>query len=151
MSIAGAQHIHVDLGQSQEFQGLSLQGSMNPPAADTPASRKSIRSTKTIFWKSFLCCLYSQQLYTITTNGTKPSVSGDAETFFGTFAASLATALINPGNLVLGWQGFHKVKVWGVLVVGFADRTFDMLMGDAVDLRKRFIQTHAKAVRNLDI
>jgi DNA gyrase subunit B len=32
-----------------------------------------------------------------------------------------------------------------------ADRTFDMLMGNAVDPRKRFIQTHAKAVRNLDI
>ena len=40
-----------------------------------------------------------------------------------------------------------------------ADRTFDMasagsaqrLMGDTVDPRKRFIQTHAKAVRNLDI
>ncbi len=32
-----------------------------------------------------------------------------------------------------------------------ADRTFDMLMGDAVDPRKRFIQTHAKFVRNLDV
>ena len=32
-----------------------------------------------------------------------------------------------------------------------ADRTFDMLMGDAVDPRRRSIQTHAKAVRNLDI
>jgi DNA gyrase subunit B len=32
-----------------------------------------------------------------------------------------------------------------------ADRTFDMLMGDAVDPRKRFIQTHAKYVRNLDV
>jgi len=32
-----------------------------------------------------------------------------------------------------------------------ADRTFDMLIGDAVDPRKRFILTHAKAVRNLDI
>jgi DNA gyrase subunit B len=32
-----------------------------------------------------------------------------------------------------------------------ADRTFDMLMGDAVDPRKKFIQTHAKFVRNLDI
>jgi DNA gyrase subunit B len=32
-----------------------------------------------------------------------------------------------------------------------ADRTFDMLMGNAVDPRKRFIQTHAKNVRNLDI
>jgi DNA gyrase subunit B len=32
-----------------------------------------------------------------------------------------------------------------------ADRTFDMLMGSAVPPRKRFIQTHAKSVRNLDI
>ena len=32
-----------------------------------------------------------------------------------------------------------------------SDRTFDMLMGDAVDPRRRFIQTHAKTVRNLDI
>jgi DNA gyrase subunit B len=32
-----------------------------------------------------------------------------------------------------------------------ADRTFDMLMGSAVPPRKRFIQTHAKNVRNLDI
>ncbi|HSG41614.1 MAG TPA: DNA topoisomerase (ATP-hydrolyzing) subunit B [Anaerolineales bacterium] len=32
-----------------------------------------------------------------------------------------------------------------------ADRTFDMLMGNAVDPRRKFIQTHAKAVRNLDI
>ena len=32
-----------------------------------------------------------------------------------------------------------------------ADRTFDMLMGEAVDPRRRFIQTHAKSVANLDI
>jgi len=32
-----------------------------------------------------------------------------------------------------------------------SDRTFDMLMGDAVDPRKKFIQTHARSVRNLDI
>jgi DNA gyrase subunit B len=32
-----------------------------------------------------------------------------------------------------------------------ADRTFDMLMGDAVDPRRKFIQTHAKSVQNLDI
>ncbi|MCW5859695.1 MAG: DNA topoisomerase (ATP-hydrolyzing) subunit B [Caldilineales bacterium] len=31
------------------------------------------------------------------------------------------------------------------------DRTFDMLMGEAVPPRKRFIQTHAKQVRNLDV
>ncbi len=32
-----------------------------------------------------------------------------------------------------------------------ADRTFDMLMGAAVPPRKRFIQTHAHEVRNLDV
>jgi len=32
-----------------------------------------------------------------------------------------------------------------------ADRTFDMLMGAAVPPRRRFIQTHARDVRNLDI
>ncbi len=32
-----------------------------------------------------------------------------------------------------------------------ADRTFDMLMGSAVPPRRRFIQTHASEVRNLDI
>jgi len=32
-----------------------------------------------------------------------------------------------------------------------ADRTFDMLMGDQVPPRRRFILTHAKAVRNLDV
>jgi DNA gyrase subunit B len=32
-----------------------------------------------------------------------------------------------------------------------ADRTFEMLMGSDVAPRKRFIQTHAKSVRNLDV
>jgi DNA gyrase subunit B len=32
-----------------------------------------------------------------------------------------------------------------------ADRTFDMLMGSSVPPRKKFIQTHAKEVRNLDV
>jgi DNA gyrase subunit B len=32
-----------------------------------------------------------------------------------------------------------------------ADRTFDMLMGSAVPPRRRFITTHARDVRNLDI
>lgn len=32
-----------------------------------------------------------------------------------------------------------------------ADRVFDMLMGSSVPPRKRFIQTHAKNVRNLDV
>jgi DNA gyrase subunit B len=32
-----------------------------------------------------------------------------------------------------------------------ADETFTMLMGDLVAPRKKFIQTHAAEVRNLDI
>jgi DNA gyrase subunit B len=32
-----------------------------------------------------------------------------------------------------------------------ADRTFDMLMGSSVPPRRRFITTHAKSVRNLDV
>jgi DNA gyrase subunit B len=32
-----------------------------------------------------------------------------------------------------------------------ADRTFDMLMGSSVPPRKKFIQTHAKEVQNLDV
>jgi DNA gyrase subunit B len=32
-----------------------------------------------------------------------------------------------------------------------ADDIFDRLMGAEVEPRKRFIQTHAKSVRNLDI
>ena len=32
-----------------------------------------------------------------------------------------------------------------------ADETFDMLMGSAVLPRRRFIQTHAKQVKNLDV
>jgi len=35
--------------------------------------------------------------------------------------------------------------------VAAADRTFDMLMGASVPPRRRFIQTHANEVRNLDI
>jgi DNA gyrase subunit B len=32
-----------------------------------------------------------------------------------------------------------------------SDEIFTMLMGDEVEPRKRFIQTHAKYVKNLDI
>ncbi len=35
--------------------------------------------------------------------------------------------------------------------VAEADRTFDMLMGNAVPPRRKFITTHAKDVRNLDV
>ena len=32
-----------------------------------------------------------------------------------------------------------------------ADEIFDMLMGEMVAPRKKFIQTHARSVRNLDV
>jgi DNA gyrase subunit B len=32
-----------------------------------------------------------------------------------------------------------------------ADRIFDILMGNDVEPRRRFIQTHAKSVKNLDV
>ncbi|MDP1619780.1 MAG: DNA topoisomerase IV subunit B, partial [bacterium] len=32
-----------------------------------------------------------------------------------------------------------------------ADKMFDVLMGSEVEPRRRFIQTHAKSVRNLDV
>jgi DNA gyrase subunit B len=32
-----------------------------------------------------------------------------------------------------------------------ADEVFDMLMGEMVAPRKKFIQTHARSVRNLDV
>ena len=32
-----------------------------------------------------------------------------------------------------------------------ADRAFDVLMGKEVEPRRLFIETHAKAVRNLDV
>ena len=40
---------------------------------------------------------------------------------------------------------------FGVMFDADADRIFDILMGDEVFPRKKFIQTHAKAVKNLDI
>ena len=32
-----------------------------------------------------------------------------------------------------------------------ADKVFDVLMGSEVEPRRRFIQTHAKSVKNLDV
>ncbi len=42
----------------------------------------------------------------------------------------------------------HRVEIEDAVE---ADKIFDVLMGNDVDPRKRFIQTHAKTVRNLDI
>ncbi len=60
---------------------------------------------------------------------------------------------MNPEQL---WETTMNPKNRTLLMVTIedaaeADRTFDMLMGDAVDPRRRFIQTHARSVRNLDI
>ncbi len=60
---------------------------------------------------------------------------------------------MNPEQL---WETTMNPENRTMLQVGLedaaeADRTFEMLMGSEVAPRKRFIQTHAKSVRNLDI
>jgi DNA gyrase subunit B len=60
---------------------------------------------------------------------------------------------MNPEQL---WDTTMNPENRTLLVVGVddaaeADRTFDMLMGEAVPPRTRFITTHAKDVRNLDV
>jgi len=60
---------------------------------------------------------------------------------------------MNPDQL---WETTMDPSRRTLLVVGIedaaeSDRTFDMLMGSAVPPRRRFIQTHAREVRNLDI
>ena len=60
---------------------------------------------------------------------------------------------MNPGQL---WETTMDPENRSLLKVNIddfaeADTTFDMLMGSAVPPRKRFIQTHAREVRNLDV
>jgi DNA gyrase subunit B len=60
---------------------------------------------------------------------------------------------MNPGQL---WETTMDPQVRTILQVTLddavsADQTFDMLMGNAVPPRYRFIQTHAKDVVNLDV
>jgi len=50
---------------------------------------------------------------------------------------------MNPANRMLS-----RVEVDDAVE---ADKIFDVLMGNDVDPRKHFIQTHAKTVRNLDV
>ncbi len=60
---------------------------------------------------------------------------------------------MNPQQL---WEttmdpGSRTLLVVAIEDAAEADRTFDMLMGSAVPPRRRFIQTHARDVKNLDI
>jgi DNA gyrase subunit B len=60
---------------------------------------------------------------------------------------------MNPDQL---WETTMDPNIRTLLLVTIddgaeADRTFDMLMGSAVPPRRRFIQTHARDVKNLDI
>jgi len=60
---------------------------------------------------------------------------------------------MNPDQL---WDTTMNPEVRTILRVNIedaaaADRTFDMLMGAAVAPRRKFIQTHAKQVQNLDV
>jgi DNA gyrase subunit B len=60
---------------------------------------------------------------------------------------------MNPGQLWETTMDPEKRTLLQVTIeeAAAADRTFSMLMGRAVPPRKRFIQTHAKEVRNLDV
>jgi DNA gyrase subunit B len=60
---------------------------------------------------------------------------------------------MSPGQL---WETTMNPETRTILQVTIedaaaADKTFDMLMGSVVAPRKKFIQTHAKQVQNLDI
>ena len=60
---------------------------------------------------------------------------------------------MNPDQLWETTMNPDKRTVLKVMIEDLAatDRTFDMLMGDEVAPRKRFITTHAAEVRNLDV
>jgi len=58
-------------------------------------------------------------------------------------AEQLWETTMNPSNRIVGQVTLEDAQQ--------ADETFTMLMGDLVPPRKRFIQTHAAEVRNLDI
>ncbi|MEK9170890.1 MAG: toprim domain-containing protein, partial [Patescibacteria group bacterium] len=60
---------------------------------------------------------------------------------------------MNPGQLWETTMDPENRSLRQVMIedAGKADKIFDILMGDEVAPRKRFIQTHAKAVKNLDI
>lgn len=58
-------------------------------------------------------------------------------------AEELWETTMNPENRILQQVTIEEAHL--------ADKTFDILMGEEVEPRKKFIQTHAKSVKNLDI
>ena len=58
---------------------------------------------------------------------------------------------MNPDQLWETTMNPEKRTLLQVTIEDAADRVFDMLMGSSVPPRKRFITTHAKSVRNLDV
>ena len=58
-------------------------------------------------------------------------------------AEQLWETTMNPENRLLLQVAVEEARE--------ADKTFDILMGEEVEPRKKFIQTHAKSVKNLDI
>ena len=67
-----------------------------------------------------------------------------------TCAGSHITARLTEWGIVLSETTIPigQVTIEDALV---ADETFDMLMGNVVAPRKKFIQTHAREVQNLDV
>ncbi|MDD5222200.1 MAG: toprim domain-containing protein, partial [Patescibacteria group bacterium] len=60
---------------------------------------------------------------------------------------------MNPEELFTTTMDYNKRTLKQVAIddISLADEVFDILMGKEVEPRKKFIQTHAKTVQNLDI
>jgi DNA gyrase subunit B len=98
---------------------------------------------------------YKNQVRYAYTEGQKDRIIKEFDTSADKVSISRYKGLgeMNPQQL---WETTMDPANRTLLVVNIedaaeADRTFDMLMGSAVPPRKRFITTHAREVRNLDI
>jgi DNA gyrase subunit B len=87
------------------------------------------------------------------TEGEKEKILKDLGTEKASLQRYKGLGEMNPTQL---WETTMNPENRTLLLVNVedaavADRTFDMLMGEAVPPRTRFIQTHARDVRNLDV